>query len=286
MIVGVVCGPTGVGKSKLAIDYALKNNCEIISADSRQVYAEVPIGTAQVTFEERKQVPHHLMGFLSPQEDISHQEYRERVLQILKENPNTKFLLVGGTGLYIKSVLYKQPKGSIVIPNDVSEKVQKEIKELGLYSVYQKLEEVDKVFAAKIHPNDVYRLTKAYEYYLTTRNPYSEREMQEKELDFMDVPIWNVSIDRDLLYKRTNQRVKQMVAQGWVKEVQSLWEKYPDESLGVWNSLGYLELLEYCRRKRDLEEVISQIQQQTRRFAKRQITFFKHQFPESRDFLK
>jgi tRNA dimethylallyltransferase len=284
MIAAVICGPTGVGKSKLAIDYALKNNCEIISADSRQVYAEVPIGTAQVTSEEKKKVPHHLMGFLNPRETISHQEYKERVFQILKKNPNQKFLLVGGTGLYIKSVLYQQPKDHVIIPEDVSVQVQKEIREVGLFNVYQKLKDLDSVVTEKIHPNDVYRITKAYEYCLATGTLYSDRDMLGKEPMFVDVPIWTISMDRDLLYQRINQRVELMVAQGWVDEVRALWAKYPDESLGVWNALGYLELLEYCKGNMDLGDVMSQIKQQTRRFAKRQITFFKHQFPESKLF--
>jgi tRNA dimethylallyltransferase len=273
----VIAGPTGVGKTGVAIALAKRIGGEIVGADSRQIYRYMDIGTAKPTPAERARVPHHLIDIRNPDEDYSAAEYARdasvaiRDIHACGEIP----LLVGGTGLYIHAVLYGIFEGPGRDETFRSE-MHALAKERGPVYIHQKLLQVDPETALRLHPHDLTRVIRALEVYHLTGKPISEQQ------SCATAPIaeyrscfFVITAEREILYERIDTRVDQMITQGLVEEVRGLLKRGYHANLNSMNSVGYKEIIEFLSGKQDLPSTIRLIKQNTRRYAKRQLTWFR-----------
>ncbi len=287
-----IVGPTGTGKSELAIYLAKKFSGEIINCDAFQVYKYLDIGTAKPSLEERKKVPHHLFDVFEPCEESNAAQFSKLAEKVIEEVLNRKNLpiLVGGTGLYLRFIEYGffELKIPETLKREVREKVKKNPEE-----AYRELEKLDPEYAKKIGPKDWVRIGRALEVIYATGKPFS---YFHKIYSFEKNPRYSILkigliLPRKVLYERINQRVYQMISQGWIREVKELIEKYPIDC-PAFKAIGYRYLALYLKGKLSLEDAIYLIQRDTRRYAKRQITWFKkekgiHWFhPEEREKIE
>ncbi|HHV80384.1 TPA: tRNA (adenosine(37)-N6)-dimethylallyltransferase MiaA [bacterium] len=275
----VIGGPTASGKTQLAIDWALKLDGEIVSCDSRQIYKFMDIGTAKPTLEERSLIPHHLVDLIYPDETMTAGEFQKLAREIIKDihSRGKVPFLVGGTGLYIRSVIR-----DIVFPPKVDEYYRKFIKDRinreGLGSVYNELCKIDPVTAGKISPNDEIRITRALEVYYATGTPIS---FYRKGID-VDYPEYEViylvlNPPRGILYRRIEERVDKMIQLGLVEETRHLLDMGYSPELSSLQTLGYREIIKYLKGMYDLESAVEEIKKETRRYAKRQSTWFRNE---------
>jgi tRNA dimethylallyltransferase len=266
----VICGATATGKSGLALELAKELNAVILSADSRQVYREFDIGTAKPTVFEQNVVPHYLINICDPTDTMTVADYQQQAEDLIVSFPVP--LLVGGTGLYIKSVTQgmKIPK---VMPNYM---LRSHLESLGQVQLYAMLQQVDTLGSAKIHPNDSVRTLRALEVYYITGRPISEQQGENPPA----YPILQIGLDCDRvnLTDRIAQRTKKMLADGLVAEVEYLCEKY-GKNLPLLNTLGYQEIKQYLSGEITLKQAEELIVLHTRQFAKRQRTWFRA-YPE------
>lgn len=267
-------GATGVGKTNLALTLAEKSGSEIIGVDSRQLYRSFCIGTAQPSLSDLERVPHHLVHFLEPQESYSAGQFCKEVRQIIQTNPEKNFILVGGTGLYLQSLILGLPE----IP-PITEATRRQLKEElaldGLASMYKKAVEIDATAMKRVSENDTQRILRVLEVFTQTGEQLSAiRAIRFGGLGPIKTFFLNRS--RASLYARINERVDQMMGAGWLDEVTTLQTKFSVDA-PAWQSLGYKELLGVSQGKKELTEAIYLIQKETRHFAKRQLTWFKHQ---------
>ncbi len=265
-------GPTAIGKTSLSIELAKQLGCEIISADSRQFYKEMNIGTAKVTPEEMDGVPHHFVDFLSVEEFYTAGQFEKNVLGKLEDlfKENDIAIMVGGSGLYVNAVL----RGIDEIPSDLKlrKELNQELEENGLRRMQQKLKKLDYDHYRFVDKQNPQRVIRAIEVCLVTGKKYSElRKAAPKERDFNSIQI-GLTTDRELIYDRINSRVDEMVKNGLIEEVKSLHSKKELNSL---NTVGYKELFKYFDGEWELDFAIEKIKQNTRNFAKRQLTWFK-----------
>ncbi len=268
----VICGPTASGKTKLGIEVANKVDGEIVSADSMQIYKYMDIGTAKPTEEERKQAVHHLVDFVEPNKRYSVSDYKKDATNTIKDILKRKKvpIVVGGTGLYINSLIYNIEYNEI--ETDLS--YREELNKLDNETLYKMAIEIDEEATKKVSQNDKKRLARILEIYKSTGKTKTELEKDSrKELEF-DYKIFVLSMDREILYERINKRVDLMIDQGLIEEVKSLLEKY-DEFPTAMQGLGYKEVKEYLDGRLTTEEMIEKIKQETRRYAKRQLTWFR-----------
>lgn len=271
----MIVGPTAVGKTDLSIQLAKQFNGEIISGDSMQVYRGMDIGTAKATPEEQRQVPHHLIDIKDPEESFSVAEFQKLALEAIADIQSRGHLpiLVGGTGLYVKSVLY-YPQYHFQ-PNEEGLHIRKKWQAFLEIHGEQKLwEEVYKVapdIANRLHPNDTRRLIRALELYEQNQLPIHQ-EKHQSPFDFLMIGL---TMPRDQLYERINRRVDLMIEAGLIDEVKNLLKTTTNESLTSMQSLGYKELVPYIRGEISLEEAVELIKKRTRQFAKRQLTWFR-----------
>jgi tRNA dimethylallyltransferase len=278
----IIAGPTGVGKTKVAIAIAEWIGGEIVGADSRQIYRYMNIGTAKPTPEERACIPHHLIDIRNPDEEYSAAEYaKDASAAIHSIHTRGKIpLLVGGTGLYIQAVLYGMFEGP---GRDKAFRAQMHTlaETHGSTRLYQELLRVDPKTAQRVHSNDLIRIIRALEVHHLTGKPISEHQMSATEpLAYYHSCFLVLTTERKILYERINARVDQMVEQGLVEEVQDLVKQGYHKSLNSMNSVGYKEIMEYLSGVRDLSSAIDLIKRNTRRYAKRQLTWFrKYQKP-------
>lgn len=259
----VVAGPTASGKTALSIHLAKKYNAEVINADAQQVYKDVNIGTAKITKEEMENVKHHLLDFIPLDKNYSVKEYQEDGRNVLNNliNKNKNIVIVGGTGLYIKALLYDYKFSKETSSLDFSNLTNEELKK-----------EVDKIYENNnIHINNRKRLERFLSHYKTTGNII--KNTLEKDKPLYDFTIIYLNPDREELYKKINTRVDKMINEGLLNETENLKEYSKLNSI-----IGYKELLEYINGKVSLEEAIENIKSDTRKYAKRQNTFFKNQF--------
>ena len=272
-IVFALVGATGIGKSELSLRLAESFNAEIIGVDSRQVYKGFSIGTAQPDTASLKRVKHHLVDFLPPTETFSAGEFCRQVKNLLAENPDKKYILVGGTGLYVQSLLLGLPNIPAVPPS-----VRKKFEDMaaceGAASLYKKACEVDPESAANVDPNNAQRLVRILEVFEATGRPLSGYQ-KEREGGIGAVPVFWLQRERDVLYKRIDARVDQMIKDGWVEEVQELSQTVP-LTAPAWQSLGYRELLQ-AKSASEMADVIEEVKKKTRNYAKRQLTWFRGQ---------
>ncbi|ACB51221.1 tRNA delta-2-isopentenylpyrophosphate transferase [Crocosphaera subtropica ATCC 51142] len=268
----VICGATATGKTALALEIAQSLNSIIISADSRQVYREFDIGTAKPTPAEQDLIPHYLIDICDPRETLTLAEYQEKAQSLIDKNLTNFPLLVGGTGLYIKSIV-KGLKIPRVAPQP---RLRFQLEALGQQQCYQILQQVDTISSQKIHPNDQVRTLRALEVFYVTGIPISQQQGENPPT----YPIVQIGLDcsTEELKRRIEIRTKKMLEMGFVEEVEKLVKKYGWE-LPLFKTLGYAEILNYLQGKLSLSEAEREIILHTRQFAKRQRTWFRA-YPE------
>jgi len=273
----IICGPTGIGKTTFAISVARRFNGEIIGADSMQIYKHMNIGTAKPEPEELSQIPHHLVDFLDPKDDFDAGQYVKAADKSI-EDMTTRGkipIITGGTGLYIKALLYGLFRSEPICEKTLSQ-LTRDLGEAGSLNLYQKLEKCDPKSAQKIHPNDSFRVIRALEVYQTTGQRISDRQ---KNHDFDDLRYNSMKIgltmDREKLYDRINKRVDVMLNQGLLNEVTTLVENGYSFDLKPMQSIGYKHMGMFIENKVSWEEAVRLLKRDTRRYAKRQFTWFR-----------
>ncbi len=270
----VIAGPTGVGKTDLSLKLAKELDCEIISADSAQVYKEMNIGTAKISEEEMEGIKHYMLDVIEPKKKYSVGDYQKEVDKILKqtEKRGKGVILTGGTGLYINSIT----DGLSNLPS-ADEELRKKLNEIPIEELYKKLESLDKESAETIHINNRKRVERALEVCLITNQKFSELSKQNiKDNNYSFIKVCLIR-DREILYKRIERRVDIMMKQGLYKEVDFLYRKYGGETLKKINIIGYSEFIDFFEGKKTLEKTIEEIKRNSRRYAKRQLTWFRNQ---------
>jgi len=275
--VAVIIGPTAVGKTKLSIDLAKALNGEIISGDSMQIYRTMDIGTAKVTKEEMDGIPHYMVDIKNPEDSFSVAEFQERVRKHIREITGRGKLpiIVGGTGLYIQSVLFDYQFTDDAGDTIYREQMEKLALERGVEYVHKKLQEVDPESAERIHANNVRRVIRALEIFHTTGEKMSDQlEKQENELLY-NVSLIGLTMDREMLYDRINLRVDIMMDQGLLEEVEGLYNRGIRDCQSI-QAIGYKEIYDYFEDRVSLEEAVSQLKTNSRRYAKRQLTWFRN----------
>lgn len=273
----VLIGPTAVGKTRLSIELAKKYNGEIISGDSMQIYKEMDIGTAKIKHHEMEGIPHHLIDIKEPDEGFSVAEFQELVREKISEiTVRGKLpIIVGGTGLYIQSVIYDYQFSDAPSDEAIRKELEKRAALEGNEKLHFELQQVDPRSAEKIHPNNIRRVIRALEVYHFTGKTISEyQDKQDPELIYETVII-GLTMDREILYERINKRVDLMIDEGLLSEVEKFYNRGLNDCQSI-QAIGYKELYEYFDTHMTLEEAIEQLKQNSRRYAKRQLTWFRN----------
>lgn len=273
----VICGPTASGKTALSIELAKRIGGEIVSADSMQIYQDMDIGSAKVTLEEMQGIKHYLIDCVSPEKRYSVANYKQdakaAIEEILKKGKTP--IVVGGTGLYIDSLIYEIEYKDIQINEDYRKELEKINEEQGLEVLYQKAIQIDPQAMKKISPNDYKRITRVLEIYEATGKTKTEQEAESrlKEIPY-DYKVFAIDYDREKLYERINKRVDLMLEKGLIEEVKNLLAKYKEFPTAM-QGLGYKEVKKCLDGELSKEEMIEKIKQESRRYAKRQFTWFR-----------
>ncbi|MFC0558519.1 tRNA (adenosine(37)-N6)-dimethylallyltransferase MiaA [Halalkalibacter alkalisediminis] len=273
----VIVGPTAVGKTALGVKLATNYQGEVISGDSMQVYKGMDIGTAKVTKEEQKGIPHHLIDIKKPEDPFSVAEFQERCIPLISEiNHKGKIpLLVGGTGLYVNAITKKYGFESMPTDEEYRQELEQLVKEVGPNELHKLLEKVDEKAAELIHPNNVRRVIRALEVTKATGMPFSQQQTEEDIESPYEVVMIGLTMDRIKLYDRINQRVNLMMDQGLLEEARKLYDSGLRSCQSV-QAIGYKELFEYFDGHSTLEEAVETLKQNSRRYAKRQLTWFRN----------
>ena len=276
-IVIVICGPTASGKTGLSIELAKQIDGEIISCDSMQIYKDMDIGTAKPTIEEMQGIKHYLISSIEPTQRYSVADYKKEakkaIIEVIKKGKTP--IIVGGTGLYVNSLIYEIEYPEIEFDEEYRKKLEKQVIEYGLDNLYEQAKKIDPQAIQKIAKTDKKRILRILEIYHSTGKTKTEQDIlsRQKEPEF-DYHIYALSWDREKLYQRINQRVDIMIEKGLIEEVKEILEKY-DKFPTAMQGLGYKEVVEYLNGKTTEEEMIEKIKQETRRYAKRQMTWFR-----------
>lgn len=265
------------GKSNLAIELAKKINGEIISADSMQIYKDMNIGTAKVTPKEKQKIKHYMIDFIEPDKRYSVSEYKQEAQKAIEEilTKGKIPIIVGGTGLYIDSLIYgiefQKEEMDIEYRTYLNERATRE----GLLTLYEEACKIDSKAMEKISPNDKKRIIRVLEIYNKTGKTKTEQEIESRKAEVKyNFLVFAIDMERSLLYERINKRVDIMIKQGLIEEVEAIlkkYEKFPTAMQG----LGYKEVVEYLNGITSKEEMIEKIKQETRHYAKRQLTWFR-----------
>ena len=273
----VLCGPTGVGKTSFAIQLARQINGDIVGADAMQIYRRMDIGTAKPTSVEQAAVPHHMIDIVNPDQDFDAAAYANMADGIIRGimARGRRVFVVGGTGLYIKALIYglfEEGPSDPVVRRRLKQRAESE----GAAALHRRLSAVDDVAAERIHPNDAYRIIRALEVFEVTGEPLS---VYQQRHGFRDQRFTTLKIGlfrpRPVLYDRINQRVDLMMAQGFLEEVRQLLESGYSADLKSMQSLGYRHLAAVIRGDKNLGEAVTTLKRDHRRYAKRQMTWFK-----------
>ncbi|MFH2050688.1 MAG: tRNA (adenosine(37)-N6)-dimethylallyltransferase MiaA [bacterium] len=291
IFIPIICGPTGSGKTGAAVRLAENFPIEVISADSRQVIKHLNIGTAKPTPEECKAVKFHLVDLIDPGERFSAFKFIDSADRAISDilSRDKIPIIVGGTGLYLKAL----SDGVVEIEEEdmaIREKLEEEMEQYGPEIMYDNLMRVDPLEAVKLHPNNQRRVIRALEIFYLTGKTKSEIVTTGKYFKSKySFKYYCLAQEREILYKRINTRIDQMLEMGWLNEIQELIKQGLGDSIRRANVIGYSELLDYLEGKYTLEEAVLLIKQNTRRYAKRQMTWFRNQtdseFYESADIL-
>ena len=273
----VICGPTGIGKTTAAIEAAEKFNGEIISADSMQIYRMMEIGTAKPSHEECRRVPHHMIDIADPDEPFDAARFAEKARKIIFDLHRRGVVpfVAGGTGLYIKALVHGLFQADPPDP-ETRRQIKAEVANLGSDALHNRLTQVDPEAAERIHPNDRFRIVRALEMHAVSGVPLSEHH---REHSFRDSPfrVLNIGLtmDREALYARIDSRVDAMITAGLEGEVSWLLKSGYSEELKSMQSIGYRHMIAYLTRHMPREEALRTMKRDTRRYAKRQMTWFK-----------
>ena len=270
-------GPTAVGKTEIAIRLAQRLNAEIISVDSRQIYRQMDIGTAKPTPEEQRAARHHLIDCVDISEAFSVADYQSLVDVAITDiqNRDKRVLLVGGAGLYFRAIVDGLFEGPGADPS-LRKRLEEEAAQFGVDTLHKRLQTCDPESAERIHPNNLVRVIRALEVYELTDTPMSELQQQwHPEKQRYPFIAFGLTMPRALLYRRIEQRVDVMLANGLIAEVESLLAAGHARDSVALQSFGYRELISYLDGDCTYQEAISQLKQNTRRFAKRQLTWFR-----------
>ena len=265
------------GKSRLAIELAKQINGEIISADSMQIYKDMNIGTAKVTSEEMDGIKHYMIDFLSPEVRYSVSEYKneaEKYIEHILEQGKTP-IIVGGTGLYIDSLIYGIEFQEEEFDEQYREELNNIAKNEGLEKLYQEAVKIDPIAMQKISKNDQKRIIRVLEIYHKTGKTKTEQEIESRKNDVKyNYHVFAIDMDRVFLYDRINKRVDMMIDNGLIEEVKGILEKYKKFPTAM-QGLGYKEVVQYLNNEISKEEMIEKIKKETRHYAKRQLTWFR-----------
>jgi tRNA dimethylallyltransferase len=274
----VLVGPTAVGKTGLSLRLAADLGAEIISGDSMQVYRGMDIGTAKATAEEQSLVPHHMIDIHDPDYPFSVAEFQERVRHLILDIHDRGKLpfIVGGTGLYVESVCYDFQFSESGSDEAFREEQQLFADQHGAEALLEKLRMIDPESAERLHPNDVRRVIRALELYHLTGERLSERLKVQKKQSPYELCIVGLTMDRALLYKRIEERIDLMLEEGLVNEVRHLLDQGYGKQYISMQGLGYKEIIDYLEERMSWEETVQLLKRDTRHFAKRQLSWFRH----------
>lgn len=266
-------GATGVGKSRLSLELAERFDAEIIGVDSRQIYKGFTIGTAQPSLKDMARVKHHQVDFLDPRKVYSAGDFCSNVKKLLVENPNQNYILVGGTGLYLQSLMLGLPQIP-KIDESIRQSFEKEASEFGCKNLYEKAKKADPEAMEKVEENNLQRIIRILEVYELTGRKLSDWQ-KERVGGIGTVPVFWLDRSRENLYARIDARVDQMMADGWLDEIRELAKTVPMDA-PAWQSLGYRELLS-AKDSAQVQTVLEEVKRKTRNYAKRQLTWFRWQ---------
>lgn len=276
-----IVGPTGAGKTSTAIEIGKKLNAEIISMDSMQIYRGMDIGTAKPTYDEQHQIPHHMIDIADPDEIFTVSAYRDMVLPIVDDilARGKLPMFVGGTGLYLNAISYEMSLGESGASHPVRDELNTIAQQTnGPILLHDRLKQVDPVSAARLHPNDIRRVIRALEVYETSGKQMSEVSDDQRKEGPYNVLVYGLSYPRDVMYARINARVDEMIKAGLVDEVKRLLAQgvVPRAEGGAMQAIGYKEIVSALRGEMTMDRAIDLIKQGSRRYAKRQWTWFRH----------
>lgn len=276
----ILTGPTAVGKTDLSIQLAKKINGEIISADSMQVYKYMDIGTAKVTKEEMQGVPHYLVDEFEPEDDfnvVKFQEYAKRYMEEIYAKGKIP-IIVGGTGFYIQAIVYDIDFDENDADTAYREKLEQIAKEKGAAYLHNMLAQVDQKAAQEIHENNQKRVIRALEFYEKTGKKISEHnEAERQKTSPYNFAYFVLTDEREVLYQRINKRVDVMLEQGLLEEVKAMQARGLTRDMVSMQGIGYKELLAYLDGEYSYEDAVTLLKQDTRHFAKRQLTWFRRE---------
>ncbi len=273
----VIAGPTASGKTALSIELAKKINGEIVSADSMQIYKDMTIGTAKPTKEEMRNIKHYMIDNISPETRYSVSQYKKDAINCIEEiiKNNKTPIVVGGTGLYIDSLVYGIEFQEIPTDLEYRKELNKKADNGGLQELYEKACKIDPEAMKIISPNDKKRIIRILEIYKQTGKTKTEQNIESRKNEVpYEYIVFAINMDRAKLYDRINKRVDIMIENGLIEEVQALIKKYSNLQTAM-QGLGYKEVLEYFNKKMTKEEMIEKIKMESRRYAKRQLTWFR-----------
>ena len=273
----VIAGPTAVGKSAVALELAKQRQGEIVSADSVQVYRGLDIGSAKPSAAERALIPHHLLDIRDPQDTYTAADFQADARTAIKQiHQRGKIpILVGGTGLYLRAVVWGFAFSKSGINPELRNKLRKLAEMEGPEYLHRQLKAVDPESARKLHPNDLRRVIRALEVYAQNRRPISEQVQKTPTQPVYDAAQFVLTRSRESLYRRIEARVDAMLEAGLIREVQTLLAKGVPPETKAMQSLGYKQIVAYLTGRLTLPEAVEQIKRETRRFAKRQLTWFR-----------
>ncbi len=290
----VITGPTAAGKTGVSVDLALRFDGEIVNCDSMQVYRYMDIGTAKPSIHERKNIPHHLLDVVNPDEEFNASIYREHAIPVIKDILKRKkiCIVVGGTGLYIKSLLgglFECPPSDPLLRKHLSS----EYDEKGGNVLHERLNNLDPESASVIHPNDKIRVTRALEILELTNEKFSDltrgHAFSEQQFSALKICLYH---EREKLYNRIDRRSRLMLEGGLIEETEGLFKMGYSADLKPLKSIGYRHAAEFINGVRDSNETLELLQRDTRRYAKRQITWFRSDpemiwsYPDNREYLE
>lgn len=274
----ILVGPTAVGKTRLSIALAKALNGEIISADSMQIYEYMDIGTAKIIDEEKDGIIHHLIDEVMPDVDFSVSDFQSKAKTHIEEilDKGKLPMVVGGTGLYINSLIYDLDFTSSVSNWNLRYEYEEKANAYGNEYIHDELKNVDPVSADRVHVNDTKRIIRALEVYYETGKPMSEsyKDFRKPSNEF-DIVMIGLRMDREKLYERIDKRIDIMIEQGLIEEVKSLLDKGYSEDLTSMQGIGYKEIISYLKGECSLEDTVEILKRQSRRYAKRQLTWFR-----------
>lgn len=274
----ILMGPTAVGKTGLSIELAKSLNGEIISADSMQIYRYMDIGTAKVTIDEMSGIPHHLLSIVNPDDSFTVSSYKEMASKHITDinNKGKLPIVVGGTGLYINSLVYKLNFAQVAPDESIRDRLNSIVLDKGNDYLHKLLLNIDPESGARISINDTKRIIRAIEIYELTGQTMTEYNKDFRVFnENYDLIMICLNMDRSKLYDRINQRVDLMIEQGLISEVEEILKMGYDKDLVALQGIGYKEIIMYLEKQSSLDEAIDKIKQGSRNYAKRQLTWFR-----------